>query len=58
MATEGTGRPPPIILTSSVNLLKIQTDTREVTKRNSKFRTAKNGIWVVTKVMAAYLTII
>jgi len=41
MATKGTGRPPPIMLTSTVNLLRIQTDISEIKKSRLDFRTTR-----------------
>jgi hypothetical protein len=51
-AAKGTERPSPIILTTTVNLLKFQTEVKAVTCGNFEFRNTRNGIRVVTKEMA------
>jgi hypothetical protein len=48
-------KPPPINLTTSLNLLKFQAEVKAITKDNFfEFRNTKNGIRVVGKGMADY----
>jgi hypothetical protein len=46
------GRPPPIILTSAINLLHLQKQIRSIVQGSFEFRTTKTGTRVVTKEMA------
>jgi hypothetical protein len=48
------GRPPPIILTSAVNLIRLQKDLKGVAKQVCELRTTKNGTRVVTKDMVDF----
>jgi len=57
-APVGTGRPSPIILTSSINLLKFQGDLATIAKGSFEFRISRNGIRLVTKEMADYSVIL
>jgi len=43
------GRPLPIIVTASINLLKFQEEVKPIMKNTFDFRTTRNGIKVVTK---------
>jgi hypothetical protein len=52
------GRPPPVIVTMSLNLLKFQGELKSIMKGTFEFRTTRNGIKVVTKGMADYLALI
>jgi hypothetical protein len=52
--TNRTGRPPPIVLTSQVNLIEIQKRLKSVTKGDLELRSTKNGTRVVTKEMADF----
>jgi hypothetical protein len=54
---KGAGRPPPIVLTSSVNLIKLERDIKSIAKNKYEFRTTRNGIRVMTKEMADYSAI-
>jgi hypothetical protein len=51
------GRPPPIVLTSEVNLIALQRQLKPLSKGNFEFRTTRNGTKVVTKEMADYSAI-
>jgi hypothetical protein len=54
-ATQGkTGRPPPIVLTSTVNLIQLQKQLKGVAKDSFEFRITRNGTRVVTKDMVDY----
>jgi hypothetical protein len=46
---DAVGRPYPIIITASINLLKFQGELRPATKNMFVFRTTRNGIKVVAK---------
>jgi hypothetical protein len=55
VAAEGkTGRPPPIVLTSTVNLTQLQKQLKGLAKDNFEFRSTRNGTRVVTKDMVDY----
>jgi hypothetical protein len=43
------GRPPPIILTSTTNLIQLQRQLKNVAKGDFEFRNTKNGTRVITK---------
>jgi hypothetical protein len=49
---ERTCRPPPIILTSSANLIQLQKQLKSVVKGDFEFRSTRNGTRVITKGMA------
>jgi hypothetical protein len=51
---EKTCRPPPIILTSSTNLIQLQKQLKSVVKGDFDFRSTRNGTIVVTKGMADF----
>jgi uncharacterized protein with WD repeat len=51
---EKTCRPPPIILTSSTNLIQLQKQLKSVVKGDFEFRSTRNGTRVVTKGMADF----
>jgi hypothetical protein len=57
-AALGTGRPPLIILASSIKLLKFHGDINAIAKRNFEFRTSRNDTRVVRQEMADYSAII
>jgi hypothetical protein len=48
------GRPPPIVLTSLVNRIKLQRQLKGSLKGNSEFRSTSNGTRAVTKEMADF----
>jgi hypothetical protein len=50
-----TGRPPPIILTSTVNLIQLQKQLKNILKEDFEFRTTRNGTRIVTRVMVDFL---
>lgn len=54
---KGVGRPPLIILTTSINLLKLQGEMKAFMKGTFEFRSTRNGINGVTKDMANYSTL-
>lgn len=49
-----TCRPPPIILTSTVNLIHLQKNLKTVVKEDFEFRNTRNGTRVITKGMADF----
>jgi hypothetical protein len=51
---EKTCRPPPIILTSTVNLIQLQKHLKSVVKGDFEFRSTRNGTRVITKDMADF----
>jgi hypothetical protein len=51
------GRPPPIVLISQVNLIKLKRQLKGLLKGNSEFRYNRNVTRVVTKEMADFSTI-
>jgi hypothetical protein len=52
--TNKTGRPPPIVLTSQVNLFQLQKRLKGVTNSDFELRSTKNGTRVVNKEMADF----
>jgi hypothetical protein len=48
------GRPPPIILTSAINVIKLQKQLSGLVKDNFEFRNTRNGTRFVTKEMADF----
>jgi hypothetical protein len=51
------GRPPPIVLTSEVNLIAMHRQLKKVTKGSFEFRSTRNGTKVVTKEMGDFSAI-
>jgi hypothetical protein len=51
------GRPPPIVLTSTVNLMSLQKDLKLSVKGHFKFRNTRAGTKVISKEMANYSAI-
>jgi hypothetical protein len=51
------GRPPPIVLTSQLNLIQLQRQLKGLLKGNFDFRSTRNGARVVTKELANFSTI-
>jgi hypothetical protein len=43
------GRPPPIVLTSAVNLILLQKQLKGLVKGNFEYRSTRNGTRVITK---------
>jgi hypothetical protein len=52
-----TGRPPPKILTSAVNLILLQKQLKGVVSENFEFRSTRNGIRVITRSMADFQSV-
>jgi hypothetical protein len=52
-----TCRPPPIILTSSANLIQLQKQLKNVVKEDFQFRNTRSGTRVLTIGMADFLAI-
>jgi hypothetical protein len=52
------GRPPPIFLTSAVNLIHLQKQVKSVLKQDFEFRTTRNGTKIITRDMADFQSII
>jgi hypothetical protein len=52
-----TGRPPPIILTSAVNLIQLQKQLRGVVSEDFEFRSTRNGTIVITRGMADFQSV-
>jgi hypothetical protein len=50
-ATTPAGRPPPIILTSAVNLIQLQKELKDILKGSFEFRNTKNSTTVLTRVV-------
>jgi hypothetical protein len=53
----GRNRPPPIIITSKIYLLKLQGEIKAIIKGISELRNTKHGTRVITRKMADYLAI-
>jgi hypothetical protein len=49
-----TGRPPPIILTSTTNLFRLQKQLKSVVKENFDFCSTRNGTIVIMRSMADF----
>jgi hypothetical protein len=57
-ATPGkTGRPPPIVITATVNLLQLQKLIKSVVKENFEFRNTRNGTKVITKTLGDFAAV-
>jgi hypothetical protein len=52
-----TGRPPPIILTSTTNLIQLQKELKIVVKGNFEFRSTRNGTRVIKRSMADFQSV-
>jgi hypothetical protein len=50
-----TGRPPPVILMSTINPIQLQKQLKNVLKEDFKFRTTRNGTRIVTRGMVDFL---
>jgi hypothetical protein len=53
----GKDRPPPIIITSQVNLLQFQKEVKAITKGSFELRNTKHGTRAISREMADYLAI-
>jgi hypothetical protein len=51
------GRPPPIVLTSTTNLMQLQRKNKGIVMGSSEFRNTRNGTRMVTKEMADFSAI-
>jgi hypothetical protein len=51
------GRPPPIVLTSAVNLIQLQKQLKGVVSGNFEFRSTRNGTRVITRGMADFQSV-
>jgi hypothetical protein len=52
--TDKPGRPPPIVLTSAVNLIHLQKQLKNVVQDNFEFRNTRNGTRVITRSLADF----
>jgi hemin uptake protein HemP len=50
-APKNSGRPPPIVMTSTTNLIRLQGDLKEHVKGEYEFRNTRNGTRIITKEM-------
>jgi hypothetical protein len=55
--TAKTGRPPPIVLTSAVNLIQLQKQLKNVVKGDFEFRSTRNGTRIFTRGMVNFQAI-
>jgi hypothetical protein len=53
----GADRPPPIVLTSSVNLIQLQKTLKDLVRGGFEFRNTRNGTRVVTREIVDYSAI-
>jgi hypothetical protein len=51
------GRPPPIILTTAINLTQLQKQLKDVVEEIFEFRTTRNGTRVLTKSLADFQSV-
>jgi hypothetical protein len=51
------GRPPPIILTSAINLIQLQRHIRDIVKGDFEFRNTRSGTRIITKEIEDFSTI-
>jgi hypothetical protein len=56
-ASSKAGRPPPIVLTSTTNLKKLQRHIRDIVTGYFEFRNTRSGARIVTKEMADFSAI-
>jgi hypothetical protein len=52
--TTKTGRPPPTVLTSAVNLIHLQKQLKNVVKEDFEFRNTRNGTRIITRGMVDF----
>jgi hypothetical protein len=52
-----TGRPPPIVLTSSTYLIQLQKQLKSVVKDNFEFRSTRNGTRIIKKNHGGFFSI-
>jgi hypothetical protein len=53
-APRKSGRPPPIMMTSTINLIRLQSDLKEHVKGKHEFRNTRNGTRIIRKEMTVY----
>jgi hypothetical protein len=53
----GKDRPPPIIITATVYLLKFQAEIKTISKGNFQLRNDRNGVKIITRELVDYLAI-
>jgi hypothetical protein len=53
-APGNSGRPPPIVMTSTRNLIRLQSDVKDHVKGEYEFRNTRNGTRNIIKEMADY----
>jgi hypothetical protein len=51
------GRLPPIMMTSTINLIRLQSNLKDHVKREFKYRYTRNGTRIITNEMADYLAL-
>jgi hypothetical protein len=56
-ASRKSGRPPSIVMTSTTNLIRLQSDPKEHVKGVYEFRNTRNGTRIITKEMADHSAI-
>jgi hypothetical protein len=56
-STSKTGRPPPIVLTSTTNLMQLQRQVKNIVTGSFVFRNTRSGTRIVTKEMADFSAI-
>jgi hypothetical protein len=54
---KGTGGPPPIIVTTNINLINVQNEIKTKPKGDFALRNTRNGFRISTKSMEDYLTL-
>jgi hypothetical protein len=52
-----TDRPPPIVLTTAINLIHLQSKLKELVKGNFEFRNTKSGTRIICREMSDYSVI-
>jgi hypothetical protein len=52
-----TGRPPPIVLTSAVNLIQLQKQLKGVISEDFEFRSTRNGTRIIMRSMADFQSV-
>jgi hypothetical protein len=56
-APSKSGRPPPIVISSTTNFIWLQGDLKELVKREYEFRNTRNGTRTIRKELEDYSTI-
>jgi hypothetical protein len=55
--TDKTGRPPPIVIIASPNLLQLQTFIKGIVKETFELRNTRNGTRVLTRYLADFAAV-